>query len=487
MKRMLLSLALLTVMPVVNLVIFPLCGTVSMAATLTDQAAAPGIVEGQGLRALVETDADRPLQSPNKGRLSVVDYRQDSSLGTTDAIKLENASASFEGAREQLLSLLTEAYLLKEQAAHLSRRSIVSRQKSGGNASDYLHKLSNYRQRAERVKSQLAQGITRSAQLRQEITTAFNRFAAAYDQTAYRLEQSEQTQALTSRFKDGEEKTLDAWRDLQTAREIFELLELKVDVTGDFVALIAEEESREKRRLLDSPEAPAGPARTLTELAAEHDRIASAILLLDAIDNAVDLESSTPAPATPLIVATAASTPQPAASPVTSPMPPIASQVEPNLAKTQLTPPAPATERATPPLPPAEAVTPAAGKARESALPGTATTRQIENFLHNWAKKWSAKDIAAYLDCYASSFVPSGGKSRNTWQAERRERLGKAKFIEVRLDKLRILAQEGGKWRVELEQRYSSDSFGDHVKKVLHLQKSGAKLRIVREESLGAL
>lgn len=484
MKRKLLSLALLTVMPVVNLIVSPVCSTGSVAATLADQVPAPGVVEGQP-RALAETDAGRPLQSPDKGRLSVVDYRQDSSLGTTGAIQLEIASASFAGAREQLLNLLTEAYLLKEQAAQLSRRSIVSRQKTGGNAREYLHKLRNYRQRAENVKTQLAQGINRSAQLRQEITTAFNRFAAAYDQTTHRLEQNEQTQALTSRFKEGEEKTLAAWRDLQTAREIFELLELKVDVSGDFVALIAEEESREKRRLLDSPEASSGPSRTLTELAAAHDRIASAILLLDAIDEGVDSENTAPAPATPTIVATAAITPQPAASPVTPPAPPIAPQTEPNLTTTQLAPPALATERATTSAPHVEAVTPPADIARKSAVPDAATTRQIEDFLHNWAKKWSTKDIAAYLDCYAPSFVPSGGMSRNAWQAERRKRLGTAKFIEVKLDKLRIIAQEGGKWRVELEQRYSSDSFRDHVKKVLHLQKNGAKLRIVREESLG--
>lgn len=125
MKRKLLSLALLTVMPVVNLIVSPVCSTGSVAATLADQVPAPGVVEGQP-RALAETDAGRPLQSPDKGRLSVVDYRQDSSLGTTGAIQLEIASASFAGAREQLLNLLTEAYLLKEQAAQLSRRSIVS-------------------------------------------------------------------------------------------------------------------------------------------------------------------------------------------------------------------------------------------------------------------------------------------------------------------------------------------------------------------------
>ncbi|WP_028081184.1 tetratricopeptide repeat protein [Solimonas soli] len=120
----------------------------------------------------------------------------------------------------------------------------------------------------------------------------------------------------------------------------------------------------------------------------------------------------------------------------------------------------------------AEAPKSAESEARHSAAIGQ---------VNAWAKAWASKDLDAYFALYAPEFTPEGGISRETWQAQRRDRIEKPKHIAVRVDNPQATDIEDGAVRVSFRQVYESDSFKDSVSKVLELVPVNGSWLIVRE------
>jgi len=122
----------------------------------------------------------------------------------------------------------------------------------------------------------------------------------------------------------------------------------------------------------------------------------------------------------------------------------------------------------------------AAVKADDSYLnieQSTAALAAVES----WAKAWSAKDLDAYFAAYAPEFTPEGGVTRETWEAQRRERIAKAKQISVKVQKPEVSSIEDGGLRVSFTQAYQSDSYSDSTDKIVDLVRVGGAWKIVRE------
>ena len=94
---------------------------------------------------------------------------------------------------------------------------------------------------------------------------------------------------------------------------------------------------------------------------------------------------------------------------------------------------------------------------------------------------WAAKDVDGYLSYYAADFQPEGGTARAAWEAQLRERVGKAGRISVKVVGAQASRVDAHRVRVNFTQDYASDTVNDKVKKTLELSDSSGSWKIVRE------
>ena len=146
--------------------------------------------------------------------------------------------------------------------------------------------------------------------------------------------------------------------------------------------------------------------------------------------------------------------------------------------------PAPARATSPPSLPAAAVAAEPAASSRGASGPvaglGSASSKEVEAAVNDWARAWSAKNIQAYLNAYGKDFDPAGKMSRKAWEEERRARiLGKSR-ISVKLSGLRVTV-DGSKAVAKFKQSYSADKLNVSSRKVLEMVKSGNRWLIVRE------
>lgn len=128
--------------------------------------------------------------------------------------------------------------------------------------------------------------------------------------------------------------------------------------------------------------------------------------------------------------------------------------------------PAPVVAPAPEPIPPAD---------RAASI--TAVTQAV----FSWANAWSDQNINRYLDSYDAQFQPPAGMSRSAWENQRKQRVAKPKKIAVDVINPSIELIGNDRARAVFNQRYSSDSFTDEVRKELLLRRSNNRWRITRE------
>lgn len=122
----------------------------------------------------------------------------------------------------------------------------------------------------------------------------------------------------------------------------------------------------------------------------------------------------------------------------------------------------------------------AANEAPASAAPSERDTAALAA-VQQWAKVWASQDVDAYLAMYAPEFTPEGGISRETWDAQRHDRIAKPKHIGVKVIDPKATDIEDGAVRVSFKQAYESDAYSDSVSKVLELAPVDGGWKIVRE------
>jgi tetratricopeptide (TPR) repeat protein len=143
---------------------------------------------------------------------------------------------------------------------------------------------------------------------------------------------------------------------------------------------------------------------------------------------------------------------------------------------------------------PSPVPTPSAAPAVATSLPAVvkpASTPSANNeadavlaAVKTWAKVWSSRDADGYLSAYASEFKPDDGRSRKSWEAERRERVQGPAFIKVDvLDPVVILSGDSAA-EVKFRQTYNSDRLKNHsVRKTLSMVKTKSGWQIAKERN----
>lgn len=109
---------------------------------------------------------------------------------------------------------------------------------------------------------------------------------------------------------------------------------------------------------------------------------------------------------------------------------------------------------------------------------------EVLNALNDWAKAWSTRDVAAYLETYTPNFRPNSRQSHRRWADERRARIENKSFIEIEVASP-VVRFESGRARTEFTQTYKSDSINEVNRKVLTWEKQDGNWKIVREEVRG--
>lgn len=133
----------------------------------------------------------------------------------------------------------------------------------------------------------------------------------------------------------------------------------------------------------------------------------------------------------------------------------------------------PATQLPAPPAPPTEPEAPTLAAAPDPAP-------DIRAAVETWRKAWSDKDAATYLAAYADDFVPPDGLDPDTWRNQRRERLGSARHITLRIDRLDVSAT-GDSATARFRQHYRSGTLDEKVIKRLGLRRTPAGWKITEE------
>ena len=171
-------------------------------------------------------------------------------------------------------------------------------------------------------------------------------------------------------------------------------------------------------------------------------------------------------------------------------------------ARAQVAQATPAAQAALKPLPgtPAVAAPPAATAAKPVAAPAvTAATTpaatpataakpaangeaEVLGAVNAWAAAWAKQDAKGYLAAYGKEFKVPGGKSRSSWEADRKQRIEAPKKIEVRIDSP-VVKVDGTNATVKFRQHYKSNIVTANSSKTLVLSKSSGAWQIIDEKS----
>jgi tetratricopeptide (TPR) repeat protein len=127
---------------------------------------------------------------------------------------------------------------------------------------------------------------------------------------------------------------------------------------------------------------------------------------------------------------------------------------------------------------------PAAPAPAQATAPKSDSDDDVRTAVSSWAAAWSRRDVAAYLAAYGKDFDTPDGKSRKSWEEERRERiLGKSK-ISVKLNDLKIEVS-GDKAVAKFRQDYAADKLSVSSRKTLNLSRVNGRWLIVKESTGG--
>lgn len=100
-----------------------------------------------------------------------------------------------------------------------------------------------------------------------------------------------------------------------------------------------------------------------------------------------------------------------------------------------------------------------------------------------WAAAWSDQNVTQYLTHYHDDFVIPGRQSRRTWEALRRTRLNRPRYIKLDVVYERFELVEPNVIDVFFRQSYRSNTYTDLTEKVLRMRKADTDWKILAERS----
>jgi len=149
--------------------------------------------------------------------------------------------------------------------------------------------------------------------------------------------------------------------------------------------------------------------------------------------------------------------------------------------KTTIAASAPAKAASTPSTPSAAAPAPAP-EVKKASSPASNNADNITASINSWAQAWSNKDLNKYFASYADDFKPAKGQNYKAWEKQRRERISAPSKINVELNNIAVVANEGNTAKVRFKQSYQADKRAPiRTSKTLLLKKSGDNWLITEE------
>ena len=107
----------------------------------------------------------------------------------------------------------------------------------------------------------------------------------------------------------------------------------------------------------------------------------------------------------------------------------------------------------------------------------------VASTIDEWAKTWSAKNAEKYITFYGKDFTPPKKLSRAAWEAQRKVRLAKPRYITIRISVLEITILGDNHAQANFRRGYQSDTYKDEVSKILILKRIAEKWLITQEQS----
>ena len=108
---------------------------------------------------------------------------------------------------------------------------------------------------------------------------------------------------------------------------------------------------------------------------------------------------------------------------------------------------------------------------------------EIITALEGWAAAWSEQAADVYFVFYSKDYHPPG-KSRRSWEQDRRTRLKKPSWIQIGLKDIEVKPINIKEARVELIQVYRASNYQDMTKKEMKLRQTPDGWRIIAERSI---
>ncbi len=103
--------------------------------------------------------------------------------------------------------------------------------------------------------------------------------------------------------------------------------------------------------------------------------------------------------------------------------------------------------------------------------------------VRDWAQVWSDQRVDDYLGYYSRGFLTPGNVSREAWEAGRRQRIAKPRFIKLSLEFLESEFIDASRGWIRFRQAYWSNGFNDTVVKKLELILEDGEWKILQESA----
>ncbi|MBX9849756.1 MAG: TolC family outer membrane protein [Rhodocyclaceae bacterium] len=103
--------------------------------------------------------------------------------------------------------------------------------------------------------------------------------------------------------------------------------------------------------------------------------------------------------------------------------------------------------------------------------------------LKAWTTNWSNRNVQAYLDSYAKTFVPADGSSLSAWSGKRKTALERAGEIRLDLPDVKVEVVDATHAITRFTQHYSATQYQDSVQKVLQWERIDGRWLITSETS----
>lgn len=109
--------------------------------------------------------------------------------------------------------------------------------------------------------------------------------------------------------------------------------------------------------------------------------------------------------------------------------------------------------------------------------------QQLMETINLWKAAWADKNVPQYLSNYSDDFAIPGKLTRKRWEALRRSRLTRPRYIDLSIVYEKFSIVETNIADVFFKQTYQSNLYRDVTNKVLRLRKEGHAWKILVERS----